>query len=86
MTKLHKCAATFAALALSLGLGARPAAAAYGSVYLYETVTTSYPYEATYRRFLAGGPFADYETCADYMRHIPTSYETGILRLYSCGY
>ena len=82
---MRRYAATFAALALSLGLAARPAVA-YGSVYLYETVTTSYPYEATYRRFLAGGPFADYETCSDYMRHIPTSYEPGILRLYSCGY
>ena len=85
MTKLHKCAATFAALALSLGLATRPAVA-YGSVYLYETVTTSYPYEATYRRFLVGGPFDDYSACSDYMRHIPTSYEPGILRLYSCGY
>ena len=83
---MRRYAATFAALALSLGLAARPAAAAYGSVYLYETVTTSAPYETTFRRFLAAGPFADYETCADYMRHIPTSYEPGILRLYSCGY
>ena len=83
---MRRYAATFAALALSLGLAARPAAAAYGSVYLYETVTTSAPYETTFRRFLAAGPFADYETCSDYMRHIPTSYEPGILRLYSCGY
>ena len=83
---MRRYAATFAALALSLGLAARPAAAAYGSVYLYETVTTSAPYETTFRRFLAAGPFADYETCADYMRHIPSSYEPGILRLYSCGY
>jgi len=83
---MRRYAATFAALALSLGLAARPAAAAYGSVYLYETVTTSAPYETTFRRFLAAGPFADYETCADYMRHIPTSYEPGILRLYACSY
>ena len=82
---MRRCAATFAALALSLGLAARPAVA-YGSVYLYETITTSYPLANSYNRYLAGGPFADYETCSDYMRHIPTSYEPGILRLYSCGY
>ena len=86
MSKLRKCAATFAALALSLGLAAQPAAASYGSVYLYETITTSYPYETSFRRLLVAGPFDDDAACFDYMRHIPTSYEQGILRFYSCGY
>ena len=86
MTKLHKCAATFAALALSLGLAARPAVASNGSVYLYETITTSYPLANSYNRYLVAGPFDDYSACSDYMRHIPSSYEPGTLRLYSCGY
>jgi len=82
---IRRYAATFAALALSLGLAARPAVA-YGSVYLYETITTSYPLANSYNRYLVAGPFDDYSACSDYMRHIPSSYEPGTLRLYSCGY
>ena len=82
---MRRYAATFAALALSLGLAARPAVA-YGSVYLYETITTSYPLANSYNRYLVAGPFDDYSACSDYMRHIPSSYEPGTLRLYSCGY
>ena len=83
---MKRIAATFAALALSLGLNASPATASYGSVYLYETVSTYYPYENSYRRFLLAGPFEDYSECSDYLQHIPRTYEQGIVRTYSCSY
>ena len=86
MKTLRKCAATLAILTIGFGLTARPASAAYGSMYLYETVTTMYPYASSYNRYLIAGPFESYSACDDYRMHIPANYEQGILRSYSCGY
>ena len=85
MIHFYKCAATFAALALSLGLGLRTTVASYGSIYLYETVIASYPVANSFNRYLVVGPFDTYIACTNYIVRIPNGYELGIVRSYACG-